>query len=206
MEFKDLVVSRRSAHNFKSGFKVDEKMWHELLEYVRYTPSGYNAQPWSFQLLQSDEAIESLYKICLNQDIVKTSGNVVVVIGDVDFGRHEAKRILEEWQEYRGLTPEKTAGLKSSLEKERATWKKREMVIRNASLAAMTFLYAAEDLGLAACPMMGVRQLDLKRYLHLADNELPIIVIALGKPGGDEGERLPRKRVTEIERIVDTNA
>ncbi len=200
MEFKDLVASRRSAHNFKPDFKVNKKTWHELLEYVRNTPSGYNAQPWSFQLLQAEDEIADLYKICLNQEIVKTAGNLVVVIGDVDFGRHEADRILEEWQEYRGLTPEKAAGLKSSLEKEREMWKKREMVIRNASLAAMTFLYAAEDLGLAACPMMGVRQLDLKRYLNLADNELPIIVIALGKSGGDEGERLPRKSVEEIER------
>ncbi len=203
MEFKDLVQQRRSAHNFEAGFKVDENTWNDLLEYVRYTPSGYNAQPWQFQLLQTEADITALHKICLNQDIIKTSGNVVVLIGDTDFGKNESDRILAEWQAYRNLTPEKAAGLKSSLEKERETWKKREMVIRNASLAAMTFLYAAEDLGLAACPMMGVRQLDLKKYLDLADNQLPIIVIALGKSGGSEGTRLPRKSVEEINRSVD---
>lgn len=201
MEFKDLVQSRRSAHNFAPGFKVDSATWYKLLEYVRNTPSGYNAQPWKFQLLQSEEDIAALHKICLNQDIVKTAGNLVVVIGDVDFGKNESNRILDEWQEYRALTPAKAAGLKSSLEKERETWKKREMVIRNASLAAMTFLYAAEDLGLAACPMMGVRQLDLKRYLGLAANEISIIVIALGKSGGEEDVRLPRKSVEVIERL-----
>lgn len=201
MEFKDLVQQRRSAHNFLPGFKIDQTLWHELLEYVRYTPSGYNAQPWQFQLLQTDEAITALYKICLNQEIIKTAGNVVVVIGDVNFGINESERILEEWQAHRNLTPEKAAGLKSSLKKEREMWKKREMLIRNASLAAMTFLYAVEDLGLAACPMMGVRQLDLKRYLTLADNEIPILVLALGKSGGNEEVRLPRKTVKEIERV-----
>lgn len=200
MEFKKLVTQRRSAHNFEPGFKVAPDTWHELLEYVRNTPSGYNAQPWKFQLLQSEADIKALHKICLNQDIVKTSGNLVVVTGDTNFGVNEADRILAEWQEYRGLTPEKYAGLKSSLLKERETWKKREMVLRNASLAAMTFLYAAEDLGLAACPMMGVRQLDLKKYLNLSDNELIVMVIALGKSGGDEGERLPRKSVKALER------
>ncbi len=200
MEFKDLVQSRRSVHNFAPDFKVNKTTWYKLLEYVRNTPSGYNAQPWKFQLLQSEEDIEALHKICLNQDIVKTAGNLVVVIGDIDFGKNESDRILDEWQEYRALTPAKAAGLKSSLEKERETWKKREMVIRNASLAAMTFLYAAEDLGLAACPMMGVRQLDLKRYLGLADNEIAIMVIALGKSGGEEDVRLPRKSVEDLER------
>lgn len=200
MYFKKLCQARRSAHNFAPGFKLNQDQWYELLECVRYTPSGYNAQPWQFQLLQSEEAIVALHEICLHQEIIKTAGNVVVVIGDVNFGQNESERIVAEWQAYGDLTPEKAAGLKSSLQKERETWKKREMVIRNASLAAMTFLYAAEDLGLAACPMMGVRQLDLKKYLGLAEHEIPIIVIAVGEPGGSEGERLPRKTVQEIER------
>ena len=73
------------------------------------------------------------------------------------------------------------------------------MTLRNCSLAAMTFMYAAEDLGLATCPMMGFRQLDLKRHLGLKENELPIMLIALGKSGDEEPQQLPRKTAEELD-------
>lgn len=200
MEFKDLVTQRRSVHNFKPGFKLSKTQWHELLEYVRYTPSGYNAQPWTFKLIQEDEAIKKLHKLCYSQKHILTSGNVVVVIGDVKFGVHEADRIVKEWRDLRDFTDKQSEALNASLVKDRAEWKQREMVIRNCSLAAMTLIYAAEDLGLASCPMMGFRQLDLKRELGLEEHELPIMLIALGKVGEEELERLPRKSVDDLDR------
>ncbi len=198
MEFKDLVTKRRSVHNFKPGFKVSEEDWFALLEYVRYTPSGYNAQPWKFKLIQDETLLQKMHQLCYKQEHILTSGNLVVVIGDVKFGVNEADRIVEEWRDYRGYDKAQCDALAASLKKERAEWKQREMVIRNCSLAAMTLLYAAENMGLATCPMMGFRQLDLKRELGLPENELPIMLIALGKAAGDEPERLPRKSVQDL--------
>jgi nitroreductase len=199
MDFKDLVEHRRSVHRFASGFKVTKRQWKEILEYVRYTPSGYNAQPWKFKLIQAETELQKMHKLCYSQKHILTSGNLVVVIGDVEFGNHEAERIVKEWREHRHFTEKQAEALHASLVKDREAWKKREMVIRNCSLAAMTFMYAAEDLGLAACPMMGFRQLDLKRELGLKEHELPIMLIALGKAEADELERLPRKTVDALE-------
>lgn len=198
MSFKDLAKNRRSVHNFKPDFKVSPQQWHDVLECVRYAPSGYNAQPWSFKLIQDDDELKTLHELCYKQDHILTAGNLVVVIGDVNFGVNEADRIVAEWKQYRNFTDQQCEALHASLTKERAEWKQREMVIRNCSLAAMTLMYAAEDLGLATCPMMGFRQLDLKRHLGLAEHELPIMLIALGESGGEEDERLPRKSVEEI--------
>jgi len=198
MEFKDLVTGRRSVHNFKPGFKLKAETWQNLLEYVRYTPSGYNAQPWQFKLIQDDEALKEVYQLCYKQAHILTAGNLVVVVGDVEFGVNEVDRIVDEWKDLRDFTDQQCAALKASLVKERADWKKREMTLRNCSLAAMTFMYAAEDLGLATCPMMGFRQLDLKRHLELKDNELPVMLIALGKADAAEPEQLPRKTADDL--------
>ena len=203
MEFWDLVQQRRSVHNFMPDFKVSNETWQKLLEYVRLTPSGYNAQPWRFQLIQNESVLQDLYPLCYQQEHILQAGNLVVVIGDVQFGQHEAERIVQEWEDYRNFTPEQAEALRAALTKERAEWKQREMTIRNCSLSAMTLLYAAEDLGLAACPMMGFRQLDLKRYLGLEDSEIPVLLIALGKPGEAEPLRLPRKTVANLNRTQD---
>ena len=198
MEFKDLVLARRSVHNFEPDFKVDQNTWKALLEYVRYTPSGYNAQPWKFKLIQDDTVLQKMHQLCYKQDHILTAGNLVVLIGDVQFGKNEAERVVAEWRQYRAFTDKQAEALQASLVKDRAEWKQREMVIRNSSLAAMTFMYAAQDLGLATCPMMGFRQLDLKRVLGLKENELPIMLIALGKAGKKEAVQLPRKTANEL--------
>ena len=123
MNFKDLVTNRRSVHNFKSGFKIEPQTWKTLLEYVRYTPSGYNAQPWRFKLIKEDEALEKIHKLCYKQDHILSAGNLVVLVGDVEFGVNEVDRIVEEWKDLRAFTDQQCAALKASLIKERELWK-----------------------------------------------------------------------------------
>ena len=197
--FADLAASRRSCHDFEPGFKLDLDLFHQLIKTTALTPSGYNAQPWSFCLVQSQEKIKELYEIAYQQDHILSAGNVVIVLGDREFGVHEGDRIVSEWVEHRGFNKKQAEALQASLKKDRPEWKKREMMLRNCSLAAMSFMYAAEDAGLSTCPMMGFRQLDLKRWLELPESLIPVMMIAVGKKSKANGEaRLPRKGVEEL--------
>ncbi len=199
MEFSDLVKKRRSNHFFQKGFKIAESDFDQILEYVRYTPSGYNAQPWKFKLIQEDAQLKDLHPICYNQDHILEAGNLVVVLGDKDFGKNETDRIISEWVEFRDFNQKKAEALKASLVKDREDWKKKEMVIRGCSMAAMHFLFAAEDLGFSTCPMMGCKQLELRTYLALPENLLPVMLIALGKADTSRIETpLPRKSVDDL--------
>jgi len=197
-DFLDLAQSRRSVHAFEPGFQISDEVFLDLLEAVRCTPSGYNAQPWQFLLIREPENLAAIHQLAYRQDHILDAGNLVVVLGDVEFGANECKRIVEEWKRFRDFSDKQCEALHASLTKDRDLWKKREMVIRNCSLAAMSFLLAAEDKGLATCPMMGFRQLDLKHHLELPDNMLPIMMIALGKSSKPELEQLPRNEAREI--------
>ena len=200
-DFQSLAKQRRSVHSFAPGFVLSLDQFHQILESVRYTPSGYNAQPWSFALVQSPDKLKELYQLAYKQDHVLSAGNVVIVLGDREFGTHEADRVVSEWTEHRGFTKEKAEALYASMVKNRDDWKKREMMLRNCALAAMTFMYAAEDLGLVTCPMMGFRQLDLKRWLELPENIIPVMMIVVGKREqgtGNSEQQLPRKSVKDL--------
>lgn len=197
--FQDLATQRRSCHHFVPGFQLEAAQFHQLLESVRYTPSGYNAQPWSFTLVQSVEKLQQLHEIAYQQDHILQAGNVIIVLGDKEFGLHEAERIVAEWTEFRDFDKNQADALYASMTKNREDWKKREMMLRNCALAAMTLMYAAEDMGLATCPMMGFRQLDLRRWLELPDYLIPVMMIAIGQ--GNEAthtEALLRKAVEEL--------
>ena len=191
--FFDLAKNRRSTHSFTQGFTISDTEFLQLLETVRYTPSGYNAQPWQFLLVREPENLQRLHSLAYKQDHILKAGNAVIVLGDVRFGENEHERIVEEWKKFRGFSNTQCDALSASLTKTRPEWKQREMMLRNCSLAAMSFLFAAEDAGFAACPMMGFRQLDLRRHFEIPENLLPVLLIALGKSAENEAPQLPRK-------------
>ncbi len=197
MEFEALVQKRRSVHNFQPDLKLSQIEFEAILEYVRYTPSGYNAQPWRFELIQDQKMLTEIHNIAFKQKHILDAGNLVVIWGDVEFGEKESERICQEWKEYRNFTEDQIKALKASLRKDRPESQKREMVIRNCSLAAMSFLYAATDLGYASCPMMGFSQKKLIDLLEPVSTEIPILLIALGKADMDRAEpsQLPRKQL-----------
>ena len=192
-KFLPLAQNRRSAHSFAPGFTVTDQLFLDLLEPVRFTPSGYNAQPWEFLLIREKDNLTKIHEIAYKQDHILEAGNLVVVLGNIEFGVVECERIVDEWKNFRGFSSQQGEALRASLTKDRPDWKKREMVIRNCSLAVMSFLLSVEAAGLAACPMMGFRQLDLRKHLGLPADRLPVLLIAVGKPGADEPVQLPRK-------------
>lgn len=199
-QFLKLNQSRRAVHFYQSGFRLSEADIRNIIEPVRFTPSGYNAQPWQFLVIQDDQKLKKLQTIAMDQPQVTQSGNVIIVLGDKNFGENEAERIVAEWKTYKNLPDNKLQGLQSSLLKKREDWKMREMMLRNASMAAMNLLLSIEAHGFAACPMMGVRQMDLRKFLNLPNHVLPVLFITVGKPHEtkNDGERLPRKKFEDI--------
>ena len=102
-------------------------------------------------------------------------------------------------KEIRGFSEEQLEALKASLMRDRPEWQKREMVIRNCSLAAMSFLFSATEKGYATCPMMGFSQRKLKKILSLEEHMIPILLICLGKQqDGVSDNPFPRKSVKEL--------
>jgi putative NAD(P)H nitroreductase len=200
MEVWDALKNRRAIHHFLPGIKIPRSDFLKMVEAASYTPSGYNAQPWEFLLLKQPESIQKISEIAFGQKQILEAGNIVIVLGDRDFGVRNTDEILSEWKQYRNLTPEKYHGLKTSLTKERTESKKREMTLRNASMAAMSFLLVAEEMGYQTCPMMGFSQIKLRKFLSLPEPIFPILMIAIGHadPKHPEPPQLPRKTPKKI--------
>ena len=200
MEAIEILKARRSCHEFKPGFQLPKQDFEAIIEVARHSPSGYNAQPWEFLLVQDSNAIEALHTIAYKQDHILDAGNVIIVLGNIEFGIQEADRIVQEWVAFRDFSNAKADGLRSSLTKDREAWKKREMCLRNVSLAAMNIMNAAELLGLSTCPMMGFKQLELKRHLNLPEHIMPIMMIAIGRRDETQSipPQLPRKSIEDL--------
>ena len=74
----------------------------------------------------------------------------------------------------------------------------RDEAIRSSSLAGMTLMLAARELGYDSCPMIGFDPEAVAKLINLPENYIVSFMIPVGKqtkPGWDRGERLPTDRV-----------
>lgn len=199
MDFKYLAEGRRSVHHFVPGQKIPRDVFLDIIDLVQYTPSGYNAQPWEFVLIQDDENLQKIQDIAFDQKHITQAGNVVLLLGDTAFAENNKERILEEWEVLRGFDANQITALRASLEKNRTPEKWAEMTVRNCALAGMSLLYTAEYYGWQTCPMMGFSHRKICTQLNLPPNMIPVLMVALGK--GDVNtydQRLPRKKAHEV--------
>jgi nitroreductase len=199
MDFSKIVQKRRACHSFQPNIKIPQKDWEQIFHETSLTPSGYNLQPWEFILIQDHQNIQQISKIAYNQAHVKDASAIVIAIADTHIARN-ADKITQQWLDANYLTPEKALSFKASITKERPSEKNEKMALRSTTLACMSLIYSAENLGYATCPMMGFRQLEMKKFLKIPDDRSLALMIAIGKanPNHKVLPRLPRKSFQEL--------
>lgn len=202
METRETIQSRRSVHDYTDE-PIDDETLYEVFEAVRYTPSGYNLQPWEFLVVRDEENQERLRECAGGQEHVTDAAAGVVVLGNLDPAAH-AERNFDDWLE-KGYLPNDDArdGLIETIEEWR-DWPEEERRVwttRSTALAAMTLMYAARDEGVATCPMEGFDREAIIEEFGVEGYE-PVMVMTMGYPEDDaadiETERKLRRSAEEI--------
>lgn len=198
MNFRELVEKRRACHNFLPDQTISKKDLKEIIRQTSFTPSGYNAQPWEFIIIHKKNKIKKIQKIAFDQPHIQNSSAIIIVLGDTKIGRNVDK-LLADWLKLGYCTEEEIPAYRNSIAKNRKSETLEKMALRNAMLAAMTIIYAAEDLGHDTCPIMGFSQHELEKDLKIPSDRIIALMIALGKNNHNkELPRLPRKTPAEL--------
>lgn len=79
----------------------------------------------------------------------------------------------------------------------------RDEAIRSASLAAMTVMLAATAKGLSSGPMIGFDPIMVAKLAGLGENEIPVLLLAVGRPAEGNWPRKPRRALSEQLTILD---
>jgi len=203
MDIFETIKTRRAIHNYIPNKKIPKENFEKIIETVRYTPSGYNAQPWEFLVFEKKENLEKIQKIAFNQKHVTEASAVIIVIWDTNMCRNSDK-ILREWVEYWYCTEDKVPAYKNAFCKKRKREKLEKMTIRNVSLSCMNIMLTAHAMGLATCPMLWFNQPMLSEFLELEGDFIPIMIIAIWyEDKGKEKKKLPLKTVEEVLKFMD---
>jgi nitroreductase len=184
VEFTDIVAARRSVKKYDPHHKISDADLRLLFEQVSLSPSSFNLQHWRFVVVRDAELKAKLRKAAWDQEQLETASAVIVVAAMLN-AHEDADRIYSDAPEpVRQTMIPMISGFyadKPQLQRDEA--------IRSASLAAMTLMYAAYDMGYATGPMIGFDPQAVSALVGLDDQHIPVMLIVIGKRVGDMRDR-----------------
>ena len=152
---RDIVLKNRSYRGFDVGYSFSKEQLEGYVDLTRYTASSINAQPLKYRIVYTAEEVSSVRPLTR---WARALPNMVLPHSNM-----HATGFIIICQD---------TNISSNL----ARYQK------DIGIVAQTITLAAVEDGLGGCMIGNFTPDDVKKTLKLADNLVPMLIIALGKP------------------------
>lgn len=196
--FIELVENRRSVARYDNSTITAEDI-AELVRLATLSPSAYNFQNWHFIAVTEEQKKQSLHQAAYGQPQVLQAAATLIVIGELNAHLSLAKRLQQSVDN--GILPQDVADTwaeAAANSHEGNPQLQREEAIRSASLASMTLMLAAENMGYASGAMGGFEEEKVRQAFNLTDDQIPVMLITLGKGAAKGWQQKTRRPIDEV--------
>ncbi len=154
-----VIHSRKSVRSFTDK-KVGEEDLEQLVRAGMAAPTGKNLQPWVFYVITNKQILEHLGDELPTAQMLGSVYSAIMVCGDIS--KADTTTYMNYW-------------------------------VMDCSAASENILLAAESMGLGACwtavfPYDG-RISTIRKFIKLPDNHIPLNIIPVGYPTGEESPK-----------------
>lgn len=194
-----LMEERKSVRKYKPGVTIPRETIHHILQQATSAPSSSNLQPWRFLVIDDPEQKKDLRIAGFNQEQIETSSAIIAVIGDNEMYKN-AKQINDLNVEL-GYMPRDIADMmianSETMYSNLSEIERTNIAHLDAGLISMQVVLLAKDMGYDTVIMGGFDKAAFAEKYELPANELPMILIAIGKPAmpARNSSRLPFEQI-----------
>ncbi len=192
MDVKEAIRTRRSIRWY-DGKKIPTGAIAEVMNAARLAPSGCNAQPWRFYVVQDLKTVELLKQNeAFPQAFVYKAPAIIVCCGDADayIDRYGGENQIED-----GTVPEDPEERKAMFSI--VMGKNTMRTIRDVSIASAFMVLRATELGLGTSYIGLINEAAIRKTLNLPRRLVIPFVITMGYPA-QVPSRTPRKELRDI--------
>jgi nitroreductase len=199
----DLIVQRTSINRFDTSYAIDDATIRELVRYASEAPSANNFQNWRFIAVRTPAQKARLCEMAYGQKKVQEASVTFVVCGRLR--PHLGLRAA--MQPFMAAGHVDAAAVDAMVDRATTGYAddpqmQRDEAIRSASLAAMTLMLAAQAMGLVSGPMIGFDPAQVRAGFGLGADEIPAMLVTVGRPAPGNWPRKPRRPVSDVLEIV----
>lgn len=201
--FTTLLETRTSANLFDASHTLGDDQITELVRLATLSPSSFNAQNWAFIAVRTPEAKAQLKALAYGQAKVADAAVTFIVVGKLEMhkGLPSAVQPLLDAGAIDQAAYDGWIGMATGMYEGNAQIQHDEAV-RSGSLAAMTLMLAAQDQGLASGPMIGFDAAGVSEAFGLSAQEIPVMLIAVGKAAAGNWPQKPRRPLADVLRLA----
>ena len=193
-----LIEQRMSANRFDASHALTNAEIKELVRLATRAPTAYNLQNWRFIAAHTAETKARLRALAWGQPKVEDAAVTFIVCGVLP----DAQTLPERLQPSvaAGYMPAdmpsawRTAAVAQYADPRTA----RDEAVRSATLGAATLIHAAGALGLASGPMAGFDAEGVARAFGLQANDVPVLLVAVGRTAPGNWPQKPRRPLAEV--------
>lgn len=197
-----LIERRISANRFDATHTLPSDDIAELVRLATRAPTAYNLQNWRFIAVRDAEAKTRLHTLAYGQQKVLDAAATFIVCGIMPDHATLAGRLepfVQSGHMPRHMVSTWEAGARDTYAHAQSA---RDEAVRSASLGAATLIYAAEAMGFVSGPMSGFDPAGVAREFGLAHDEVPVMLITVGRAAPGNWPQKPRRPVSEVLSIV----
>ncbi|NYT37209.1 nitroreductase family protein [Allopusillimonas soli] len=193
-----LIEQRFSANWFDAAHELADRDIEALVRLATCAPSAYNLQNWRFIAVRAQESKARLRALAYDQAKVSDAAVTFIICGQLPDHRALEER-LHPFVEAGHMPERMVAGWQEDARVRYADPRMaRDEAIRSATLGAATLMYAAQAMGLASGPMIGFDAQAVAREFALSHDEVPAMLVPVGRAAPRNWPRKPRRPLSEV--------
>ncbi|NOR42630.1 MAG: nitroreductase family protein [Gammaproteobacteria bacterium] len=177
MKTLEAIRSRRSVKHYDADHEMTEAEINELLSLAMLSPTAYNQQNWRFITVTDKELRKQIRQAAWDQSQVTDTSLFIIMCADLKAWDKRPERYWanapQEVQDF--MLPAIDAYYR---DKEQV---QRDEAMRSCGIAAQTLMLAAKSLGYDSCPMDGFDFDKVAELIHLPDDHVITMFVAIGK-------------------------
>lgn len=202
---KESILSKRIKTKCYDPFRsIDEYYISELVRLACLTPSAYNLQNWDFIAVHTQEAKQELYPLTYNQVQILDASVTFIVCGRTN-SYDELSNYIQSFID-KGIINSKVQEVLEDIAAysyRNNHYDKRDEAIRSASLASMSLMIAAQELGMVSGVTDGFNPDAVKENFLMSEESFPVMLVTVGYPKQDiERREKARKPINQVLTIL----
>lgn len=197
-----LIERRVSTNLFDAEHTLPDAQIEHLVRLATRAPTAYNLQNWRFIALRSLEMKMRLRRLAYGQAKVSEAAVTFIVCGLLP-NATDIPRRLSPFVEAGFMSAETALSWQEGARQQYANLRTaRDEAVRSATLGAATLMYGAEAMELASGAMVGFDAEGVMREFGLTSDEVPAMLVAVGRAMPGNWPQKPRRPLSEVLQIL----
>jgi nitroreductase len=195
----ETILSRSAAKYYDAAATLSDDEIRELVRIGTTAPTSFHLQNWRFIAVRTPETKARLRPIAWGQPAITDAAVTFIVIGQLaDAGTipERLAAVVEAGIMPAHLVPEWELPARGLYDGQ--PQRQRDEAVRSATFGTSAIIYAARSLGLGSTPMIGFDAEAVHREFGLAEDEVPVMLLSVGRERSGNWPQKPRLPVADV--------